>query len=50
MQIGLELGRETSSALPVTELVDQMYSEMLATGKGELDHSSLVMWIEEKAK
>lgn len=49
LQIGLALGKEFNSALPVTALVDEMFSELLAQGDGELDHSSLVKWIEEKS-
>lgn len=50
LQIGLALGKEYKSALPVTALVDEMYSELLTGGNGELDHSSLVTWIEEKSQ
>lgn len=50
LQIGLTLGKEFGSALPVTALVDEMFSELLTTGNGELDHSSLVKWIEEKSQ
>lgn len=50
LQIGLALGKEYKSALPVTALVDEMFSELLAGGNGELDHSSLVKWIEEKSQ
>jgi 2-hydroxy-3-oxopropionate reductase len=50
MQIGLALGKEFGTTLPVTALVDEMYSELLVEGKGDLDHSSLVTWIEDKSQ
>ncbi len=50
LNIALALGKEFDVPLPVTEKVDSMLGEMFAAGKGDLDHSSLVTWIEDKAK
>lgn len=50
MGIALDLGKEFGVPLPATAQVHQMYNAMLAAGQGELDHSSLVMLIEEMAK
>ncbi len=50
LNIALALGKEFDVPLPVTEKVDSMLGEMLTVGKGDLDHSSLVTWIEDKAK
>jgi 2-hydroxy-3-oxopropionate reductase len=47
--IALEAGREYGVALPVTALVDQMFGELEARGRGEWDHSALLTLIEERA-
>ena len=48
--IALALGKEYAVPLPATAHVHQMYNAMLAAGHGNLDHSSLVMVIEQIAK
>jgi 2-hydroxy-3-oxopropionate reductase len=40
--IALEAGREYGVTLPVTALVDQMFGELEARGKGDWDHSALI--------
>jgi 2-hydroxy-3-oxopropionate reductase len=47
LNIILQTAREFGVALPVTSLVDQMFTGLIAGGKGDLDHSSLVTVIEE---
>jgi len=47
MKIILETAREFGVALPVSALVDQMFSGLVANGKGDLDHSALLTIIEE---
>lgn len=46
MGIILETAREFGVALPVSALVDQMFSHLVAGGRGDLDHSSLLLVIE----
>ena len=36
-------------SLPVTAIVDQMFGELEARGKGDWDHSALLTLIEERA-
>ena len=47
--IALEAGREYGVSLPVTALVDQMFGELEARGRGEWDHSALLTLIEERS-
>ena len=47
MGIILETAREFGVALPVSALVDQMFTHLVASGKGDLDHSALLLGIEE---
>lgn len=47
--IALEAGREYGVALPVTALVDQMFGELEARGRGGWDHSALLSLIEDRA-
>jgi 2-hydroxy-3-oxopropionate reductase len=47
--IALEAGKEYGVSLPVTALVDQMFGELKARGRGEWDHSALLTLIEERA-
>lgn len=47
--IALQAGREYGVALPVTALVDQMFGELKARGRGGWDHSALLTLIEERA-
>ncbi|MDE3091293.1 MAG: NAD-binding protein, partial [Chloroflexota bacterium] len=48
--IALALGKEYAVPLPVTAQVYEMFDSMLAGGHGNLDHSSLVMLIEQMAQ
>jgi 2-hydroxy-3-oxopropionate reductase len=50
LQIALALGKEYGVPLPVTARVDEMFGALLAAGRGELDHSSLVTVIEQMAE
>jgi 2-hydroxy-3-oxopropionate reductase len=47
MKIILETAREFGVALPVSALVDQMFTSLVAKGNGDLDHSALLTVIEE---
>lgn len=47
LNIILQTAREFEVALPVTSLVDQMFTGLVASGKGDLDHSSLLTVIED---
>jgi 2-hydroxy-3-oxopropionate reductase len=47
MKIILETAREFGVALPVSALVDQMFTSLVAKGDGDLDHSALLTVIEE---
>jgi 2-hydroxy-3-oxopropionate reductase len=49
LSIALEAGREYGVALPVTALVDQMFGELKARGRGGWDHSSLLTLIEARS-
>ena len=42
----LEAARQSSTALPVTALVDQLFGSLRWTGQGEQDHSAVVRVIE----
>lgn len=46
MGIILETAREFGVTLPVSALVDQMFTNLVASGYGDLDHSSLLLVIE----
>ncbi len=46
----LETARELSVPLPVTSLIQQMLISLVNSGKGELDHSAIVNFVEELAK
>jgi 2-hydroxy-3-oxopropionate reductase len=47
--IALEAGREYGVSLPVTALVDQMFGELKARGRGDWDHSALLTLIEARS-
>ncbi|CAA9398176.1 2-hydroxy-3-oxopropionate reductase [uncultured Rubrobacteraceae bacterium] len=47
--IALAAGREYGVSLPITALVDQMFGELEARGRGEWDHSALLTLIEERS-
>jgi 2-hydroxy-3-oxopropionate reductase len=46
LSIILQTAREYGVALPVTSLVDQMFTTLMEQGHGELDHSALLTIIE----
>lgn len=47
LNIAMTTGREFNAALPVSALVTQLYESMAARGHGDLDHSALLMLLEE---
>jgi 2-hydroxy-3-oxopropionate reductase len=47
LSIILQTAREYGVALPVSALVDQMFTNLVEHGKGDLDHSALLTVIEE---
>jgi 2-hydroxy-3-oxopropionate reductase len=47
--IALEAGRQYGVSLPVTALVDQMFGELEARGRGGWDHSALLTLIEARS-
>jgi 2-hydroxy-3-oxopropionate reductase len=50
MKIALATGSEYGVPLVVTGVVGQLMTAMKGLGKGELDHSALVNFVEELAK
>jgi 2-hydroxy-3-oxopropionate reductase len=49
MNIILELGRMYGVSLPVSALVDQMFASLETRGRGNLDHTALLTYIEDLA-
>ncbi len=47
--IALEMGRRYGVPLPVTAVVDQMFASLEVKGMGDLDHSALLLYLEELA-
>ncbi|GAC1645702.1 MAG: 2-hydroxy-3-oxopropionate reductase [Ktedonobacteraceae bacterium] len=47
--IALEIGRRYGVPLPVTAIVDQMFAALEVKGQGDLDHSALLLYLEELA-
>lgn len=47
LNIILQTAQEYGVALPVSEMVEQMFTNLVENGKGDLDHSSLLTVIEE---
>jgi 2-hydroxy-3-oxopropionate reductase len=47
--IVLELGRMYGVSLPVTALVDQMFASLEVRGRGDLDHTALLSYLEDLA-
>ncbi len=45
----LELGRMYGVSLPVTALVDQMFASLETRGRGNLDHTALLTYLEDLA-
>jgi 2-hydroxy-3-oxopropionate reductase len=45
--IALQLAREHNVALPMTALVDQLFTTLVANEQGGLDHSALLTVIEK---
>jgi 2-hydroxy-3-oxopropionate reductase len=49
MSIILELGRMYGVSLPVSALVDQMFASLETRGRGNLDHTALLTYLEDLA-
>jgi 2-hydroxy-3-oxopropionate reductase len=49
LRIALQAGREYGVALPITALVDQMFGELKARGRGGWDHAALLTLLEERS-
>ncbi len=49
LAIALETGREIDVPLPATAIVAELYSAMVASGRGDLDHSGLADLLGEQA-
>ena len=49
MSIILELGRMYGVSLPVSAQVDQMFASLITRGRGELDHTALLTYLEDLA-
>ena len=47
LNIILQTAREYGVALPVSEMVEQMFTNLVENGKGDLDHSALITVIED---
>ena len=47
--IVLELGRMYGVSLPATALVDQMFASLEIRGRGDLDHTALLSYLEDLA-
>ena len=47
LNIILQTAREYGVALPVSAIVDQMFTNLIEYGKGDLDHSALLTVVEE---
>lgn len=45
--IALAAGREFGTPLPLTAIVDQMFGSLIAKGRGDWDHSSLVTLLQD---
>src|SRR5947209_261599 len=45
----LELGRMYGVSLPVTAQVDQMFASLVTRGRGDLDHTALLTYLEDLA-
>jgi 2-hydroxy-3-oxopropionate reductase len=49
LRIALETGSASGTPLPTTALVQQLYGILDATGRGDLDNSSLALLLQEMA-
>ncbi len=49
MSIILELGRMYGVSLPVSAQVDQMFASLVTRGRGDLDHTALLTYLEDLA-
>ena len=45
--IALAAGREYGASLPLTAMVDQMFGSLIAKGRGDWDHSSIITLIQD---
>jgi 2-hydroxy-3-oxopropionate reductase len=50
MGIILELGRKYGVSLPVSALVDQMFASLETRGRGDLDHTAILTYLEDLAE
>lgn len=50
LRFALEAGKETHTALPVTEKVTELFASLVESGDGELDHSAIVREIMRRSK
>jgi 2-hydroxy-3-oxopropionate reductase len=49
LRLALETGAATSTPLPATALIQELYGILAATGRGDLDNSSLALLLQEFA-
>ena len=49
LRFALEAGKNSGTALPVTEEVTKLFESLVAAGDGELDHSAIVREIERRS-
>ncbi|MFW6075877.1 MAG: NAD-binding protein, partial [Chloroflexota bacterium] len=47
--IALATGKENNVPLPVTSIVTEMYESLVAGGRGDLDHSAMLTFLEDAA-
>jgi len=50
LRFALEAGKDTHTALPVTEKVTELFTSLVEAGDGELDHSAIVREIMRRSK
>jgi 2-hydroxy-3-oxopropionate reductase len=50
LKFALESGAATGVDLPVTQVVTQLFQDLVAHGDGDLDHSAIIREIERRAK
>jgi 2-hydroxy-3-oxopropionate reductase len=50
LRFALEAGRDTGTALPITEEVAKLYEALISNGDGALDHSGIIREIERRSR
>jgi 2-hydroxy-3-oxopropionate reductase len=50
LRFALEAGKNSGTALPVTEEVTKLFEALIAAGDGELDHSGIIREIQRRSK